>query len=700
MGIVNFSPKQDGTGNPSLTNVRPIHPGLVLKSKNLLNPDDVHDGYVKADDSTGSGSQWHYTDYLEVTDEYTYTVSGSIVTGTPAAQFVFYNESKNKISSIHSGPSNFTFIPPTGTKYVRLSLKGDDPFQLELGSTATEYEPYYNMEIYGGDVDFENGELAVTYAIFSFDGTENWTGAYISSPQIATRFTVWLDTLTGENIYGNGWLSYCSHFKYGGTGTTTWGEYRYNPNSNGRAYFCIPDPYLTYFPNGTDEFKGWVSDQSISGTPLQFVVPLTESKSYSLTASQLTQAYNQLVPVSPIMINKRRRMLLSSPHIEIVQSGNSSDSSQIATFKADMSVPIKSLKVNFSPIQEGSGDPSPTNIRPISGYTGLTVKQAGVNLLQCDTFTNGSSQDVSMVGTRNADGEIESISLSGTCTGGNVFRNLSYTTNTFKILDGTYATCSYSSQANIQLGTNNYNYKLDGLYNSLTAPNAGWYTITVGEIQDVTRTYTLARIQGWPYQTGVEFNTTIYPMMCLAQDRGCEFEPYKGIEIPISWQSEAGTLYGGYVNLVTGELIAEWDTVSLNQLNYSLNTVLSGVDRFYTTIPNVVPPADTKDLPNVISDRFKAEAIYDANNKHSVWSVCGNGSTYYFYTPSGEYSSSTEFKNAMEGVQFLCKRRTPIATYQLAPQQIKTLISRNNIWSDAGDVEVKFWTHKYPDTPL
>lgn len=40
-------------------------------------------------------------------------------------------------------------------------------------------------------------------------------------------------------------------------------------------------------------------------------------------------------------------------------------------------MPLKSCIVSFDPIQEGEGDPSPENVRPISGRTGLTVYHSG-----------------------------------------------------------------------------------------------------------------------------------------------------------------------------------------------------------------------------------------------------------------------------------------------------------------------------------
>ena len=48
--------------------------------------------------------------------------------------------------------------------------------------------------------------------------------------------------------------------------------------------------------------------------------------------------------------------------------------------------PVKSLVAQIAPVQSGSGDPSPTNIRPISGWTSATVTRTGADN-QSDTYT-------------------------------------------------------------------------------------------------------------------------------------------------------------------------------------------------------------------------------------------------------------------------------------------------------------------------
>lgn len=50
------------------------------------------------------------------------------------------------------------------------------------------------------------------------------------------------------------------------------------------------------------------------------------------------------------------------------------------SFEASAAKPLKSMTIPFTAVQAGTGDPSPDNIRPISGFTGIDVARAGVNL--------------------------------------------------------------------------------------------------------------------------------------------------------------------------------------------------------------------------------------------------------------------------------------------------------------------------------
>ena len=53
-------------------------------------------------------------------------------------------------------------------------------------------------------------------------------------------------------------------------------------------------------------------------------------------------------------------------------------------------IPVKELNVKILPNQSGTGDPSPTNIRPISGWTGLEGQRTGKNLIPTKLYSGGS----------------------------------------------------------------------------------------------------------------------------------------------------------------------------------------------------------------------------------------------------------------------------------------------------------------------
>ena len=102
-------------------------------------------------------------------------------------------------------------------------------------------------------------------------------------------------------------------------------------------------------------------------------------------------------------LEARRRILMNTPHIETA-AGN------MATFSADMVGKLKSCRVSFSPVQEGSGDPAPDNVRPITGWTGCTVWRTGKNLLDPEICFHGSNPSRYV----NADGSVTQTGRDGT----------------------------------------------------------------------------------------------------------------------------------------------------------------------------------------------------------------------------------------------------------------------------------------------
>ena len=91
----------------------------------------------------------------------------------------------------------------------------------------------------------------------------------------------------------------------------------------------------------------------------------------------------------------------------------------IASFCSADKANIESLKLHFLPVQEGSGDASPQNIRNIFGWTGCNLNKAKKNLFDYDennvelnlTTTSGLTRGVYHTGII-SDGRYISVSAS------------------------------------------------------------------------------------------------------------------------------------------------------------------------------------------------------------------------------------------------------------------------------------------------
>lgn len=80
----------------------------------------------------------------------------------------------------------------------------------------------------------------------------------------------------------------------------------------------------------------------------------------------------------------RRRAIMA--HVARLVKKIISSVTGLVSFTTNVIRPVK-VTCEFSPIQEGSGDPSPTNVRPISGWTGANIEQRGKNLLDSSDYS-------------------------------------------------------------------------------------------------------------------------------------------------------------------------------------------------------------------------------------------------------------------------------------------------------------------------
>ena len=163
--------------------------------------------------------------------------------------------------------------------------------------------------------------------------------------------------------------------------------------------------------------------------------------------------------------------------------------------------------------------------------------------------------------------------------------------------------------------------------------------------------------------------------------------PYNGqtIQIPLGQ-----TIYGGSLDVVSGVLTVDHAAVNVGDLTWSA-TSTTGV--FMATITD---KAYFNDLVcsafQTVSYALQASVMPNYSIKSHIHANEPGGATSYrktIYIKDTDYSDADAFKTAMTEQTIVYELYQPL-TVQLSAQQISTLLGMNNVWSDAGDVNVDY----------
>lgn len=369
-------------------------------------------------------------------------------------------------------------------------------------------------------------------------------------------------------------------------------------------------------------------------------------------------------------------------------------SGELASFYTVNKAPIKHLKVYFSPKQAGTGDPSPDNVREISGWNNITAVHTGKNLIISDDPTNlEKTYTHTSTGSTLYDASTQSVYSQG--NGVSLLRHWNAQMNTagsnclFIAPDD--ITVSYSINIShdntqdftswpIRLMKNDEQWSYYRRDKDSSASNLCHKRENVQLSKNDCLTGTF---YGGVYWKNLQIE--IGP-------EATKYEPYRGHTYPIDWSSTLGTIYGGYVDLVTGELIQTHKCVTItgnegytyikfNTGLYSGATIFNDSKKgeYISGYCSVQPSSSGK-----INFLVKANVDYGIqfNEVTTYWGLEEQSS-------AALIAKLQEWNNAGTPLQIVYELKTPI-THQLTPTQLSTLIGRNNIWSNADRVEVEY----------
>ena len=141
------------------------------------------------------------------------------------------------------------------------------------------------------------------------------------------------------------------------------------------------------------------------------------------------------------------------------------------------------------------------------------------------------------------------------------------------------------------------------------------------------------------------------------------------------------TVYGGTVDVTTGEMVVDRAIVDMGTLNWSKATN----DKFYTVLSDMKRPGV---LICSVYPQSTIARIENVPDKH-IWNQGYAFSVYNVVVIDSSYTDSASFKTAMNGVQLCYELAQPI-TITLTPKQLTTVLGTNNVWSDADSVTVDY----------
>lgn len=346
------------------------------------------------------------------------------------------------------------------------------------------------------------------------------------------------------------------------------------------------------------------------------------------------------------------------------------------------------VTASWEPVQEGSGDPSPDNIRPIKGRDSVKVERCGGNVIEF-LRTNDSHESVKIA----VDAE-KNITLNGALTReANIIIGMcrlhwvagkTYTMYVKKVGgsaslgSGDGITFAYS------LFTQDYNRYFRG---DTRSTNLNAYIASDAALAETELVFML---QCWRANTvfnNFKFQIEVVP----GTTAPTTYAPYTGQTATITLPR---TIYGGTVDAVTGDAKSEYLKYTVNGTEeFVFNDRADGTQYFSATIlqiPNV----------NDIEESIKTELCshYPIANPYMVKTACAwllNQKVNYLRISDPRFSTVEEFKSYLAAqyaagtpVQVCYKLASPVPITATGAQPIPALSGVNTVITDADSVTV------------
>ena len=305
----------------------------------------------------------------------------------------------------------------------------------------------------------------------------------------------------------------------------------------------------------------------------------------------------------------------------------------------------KSCEVTFLPIQSGSGDPSPENPRPISGWDSLGLAQSGsVNIAD---FKDGYGID--------NNGNV--VAQSGRCatmTAVPIFSNLDY-----YIYTENSASCVYS----VFNGTTLVRIVSGVLSNSLLDTSNG------------------DKLYCCIYKGSSDVSVANNKPMVNVGEVASAYEPF--VSLKTNTATFPDTIYEGSYDFVSGNGQSTMVSVAISNLNFST------IPTSYGQCFGVAIPTKANNMNFICSAYPNKQVGRTSLNDKEMGSYNTSTTMTTICIRDDTYTTVEDFKTAM-GTQTICYELATPTEIILTNETIELLKGNNTLWTNGDNITLKY----------
>ena len=333
---------------------------------------------------------------------------------------------------------------------------------------------------------------------------------------------------------------------------------------------------------------------------------------------------------------------------------------------------------SWEPVQEGSGEPSPDNIRPISGRDSVKVERCGENLLPFGERI----EDISMQQIMASDAL---LLLSKACAGQKLTLTFSVETQNIVFKDVVNEEwrkrIGFECHGTLADGTETWGLQcwLSDVDGNLTknGKKTKTVTVTMPELVDGDITFYAQNIKSGNF---VAYDFGIY----AGSTAPTTYTPYIGQTNTLTLPR---TIYGGTVDAVTGEGQETWKVIAIDAKKIKFSS--SGNDRFWNLPYHTADGATGASkiiCSHFISSKFSVNEPYaffftQPNRLQNLFSSVDELNDYC----AAQYSAGTPVQIVYQSL------KEPVSFTATGAQPVPALSGVNTIMTDADSVTVTGW---------